>query len=223
MILSHVLLDTPLDLVCDNVCSIIIENPALFRELSEELTRQSQGEDGRFVLFNEQDVPQAISKKLEVHFNPIDYQISKPLQTKFLSMVGSVLSNELNQESFELTEQISRLLFKISQNLPFDSDYDQGGLIQGLLKGIGFKPHIDDGSPLSSILSYLEITSTLLPDRCLCFIGFRQFFTSEELNCLHKTILYRHIPVVFIDRSNFGIYGNQEKLRIIDKDLCQIS
>ena len=69
----------------------------------------------------------------------------------------------------------------------------------------------------------IKLISEVLKKEVFVLINFYTFFEKEEIIELYKECFYKKIKLLFVENKKPGIINSEEKLFIIDNDLCEIN
>ena len=104
--------------------------------------------------------------------------------------------------------------------MDFDFKYDVN--ITDLLKMQCFKPNLNNDNLLSRLLDFIVMTRKYSSVKCFVFLNLHSYFDLTELKLLYKELLYQNIEILLIEnRKTFDSIEN-EKIYIIDDDMCEI-
>ena len=207
-----------------NATILSIENPILMRKYIGDLLLQIEGEDGDFVLSEDnEEVP--IYIKVAAITSPLSFSIEdKRIQSKLNSMLKSfAVSSDMYAETSEVLSSVVQYGNSIAEKFPLpiafeepDSDY--------LLKILGFVPEYDYESQLEKLVEYMNLMHSFCGFECFVLIGMCWFFTFDEIKLLidncrslkHSLILVEgRLPDKILEDKTI------EKV-IIDIDGCEI-
>lgn len=222
MKLAHPELTGQLLLSNEKPCMWVIESPKDFSSYTWELFRQSEGEEGRFVL-SEGEKEKDISKYAEVLFNPFTANIN---DRKVLNKLYSELSVlAAGEEMYMRTQEIKNNLLSYflelehasSYMLETDTDLDVTGIFK--IMGIRFSSYTDDF--VGNLNQYIKIMAELMHKKVIVLVNIGSFVSEDQLEQILQNAVYSEIALLMIENM-------QRKLKdevyqyIIDKDGCEI-
>lgn len=222
MILAHPDLEKQIYIYDSNITEWIIESPELFSKYLEELQSQIEGQDGAFVLSNEnKDIN--LSKNVEIIFNPLAVDIN---EKKIISKIYSELQTIANDEIMYLkTREVIGILqqyfFELEQHhntpLVIEDDIE----LLGLFKSLGIK--IDETSLdyFERLIQYIKLQAEILNKKLIILINIRSFLSEERLEQLFQYIKYNEIKLLLIESIQRDFTNLTNKF-IIDIDKCEI-
>lgn len=220
MILCHPQLDNIIDFSSQEIPSLVIESPSFYRQLLMDLYAQRNGEDGVFVL-SENEKPLSISGWVEIIDNYLQFDLnSKTLLNKISSAMETIAMNEQN---FMRTANILQQLEQYIDELTFSFDCDivcNRCSVGGILKGVGISLRDDYENELERIIDYMELVREFERDKLFIFVNLRSFFNDIELNVFLNTISAHGFHALLLDnfcREKLCL----EKRVTVDNDLCE--
>lgn len=223
MKLVHSSLETSIILGSETANIIVIENPIHYRKFVGEFYKQTEGLDGNFSLFNNH-TPCKISKEVIVIKNFFD-DFSQ--DKKILSALYKKLDSIVNYDGiFERFLEYQNLTLDIIQevlmyvNMPIE--IGDNPTLSTILKAFSVAPKVEQSSLLEGIIDYITIISELQIAKILVCFGLHSVFDSKELDMLYKHCAYQNICLFDFENVDNKNYLPQEKVLIIDKDLCEI-
>lgn len=225
MRLVHPIFSEPLVFEENKVNVLIIENGAFMAKFLCELLGQHKNKEGDFVLSKDFE-PIAISKHLEIITDIFSLNLnSRPIMTKLLDELQKKAMNEdfyLKTQAFKqfLGQYIHELLLESDYSLTFEEDIN----IQNILKScdVEIEQNLNtECKLLDIILEYCDICTKLLKISCLVFVNLKSFLSNKELALFYEEIQYKKYAILLIENHQEERV-ELEKIRIIDKDLCEI-
>lgn len=221
MKLMHPLLSRPLELGRNRVPVLAVEAPQLFRQWALDLSGQSQGEEGSWVLSCQDEVLDCGQHLLVVsdllHLSLED----RKLHHRFQTLVQSLMWEELEVESTHLQQSIQGYLARLASQIPVPVEYGEGDAVWPLLKGLKFQPVLDGVSPLERLTQYLELYHQLIPRPCVLLVGMHLYFSRQELEQFYQMALYEKWNVLVLEPHQCPPQP-QEQWCIIDHDGCEL-
>ena len=201
--------------------TLVLENEAVMAEFVEQLYFQSFGQEGDFVLSDNDELLE-IQKTLEIIINPfaLDFNNKKVLKKLYSELSG--IGNELLMEKNSLNAQICRLLETLISratynDISYQNDYEWVDLFK--FYGIKIEPYCDTLS--QKIIEYIKLTSQLQLNKVICFVNLKQYLNKSEIQNLYQMAFYSKIQLLLIESYEKEKQDN-ENVYIIDKDRCLI-
>ncbi len=221
MMITHSIFSEPLKFQENQINVLILESPTVFTGLIEELISQYNGQEGRFVL-SEKFKPINIAKSMDIITDMISLDInSRKIITKLHNLLQDKTLNEYFTETIEIKGAIARYMDSITANSDVPLTYNDDIDICSLFKATDVKIDSIYDNLAEKITDYLLFCRDMLKVKCFVFINLKCFISPENLIELYKMIGYNKIQVLLFENTQRPKL-NGERLRIIDKDLCEI-
>lgn len=206
----------------DKMQVLIIENPKKYYNFCDMLIRQSQGEDGSFILSKDyKELP--FSK--EVFIIPNLFDINN-YDRKFISKLYSdleVLAKENYYEELnDLNSRVISFLEKLSFDSVFSLEYDSTFNLNSLLKTSKVDFAKEKEVFLEKLIDYVSVIIKYLQPKVLIIFGLKTVLGDEEIDEFYKFISYNSIKLLSIETHQFE-KRSDEKVLLIDKDLCELT
>ena len=223
MKLAHPMWETPIEFCEIRHNILVIENPVLMRNYIEVLINQLNGKDGEFVLSDKDNILD-VSKNLDIISDYFNIELnSKRALTRLYSTLNQcsmdgdmyILTSEIKSH---LEQYIQNLIDNIDAELVYENDID----ISGILKLMNVKFDDKNVSLCEKIISYFNIMRNYLGIKCFICVNIRSFLADNEIEMLYQYITYNKFNVLFIENQCPHKVFENEKLLIIDKDMCII-
>ena len=203
-------------------CEWIIESPKLFSKYLQELYRQSEGEEGNFILSDE-DKEISIDKYVEVIVNPFcvninDKKILNKLYTQLAELAYAEDMYLLTQEiQSKLKDYVFQLEHMGSYILEMDSEVDA----TAIFKVLGVR--IDNYSEnfFENINLYIKVITELLKKKVIVFINLKSFLEKDQIKQLTETAIHNEVRLLFLENHQRDFSADFTRY-IIDKDGCEI-
>ena len=202
---------------------VVIENAMEFRHLIEEILIQIDGNDGRFVLSDNNEILK-IANNIQCIINPFSLELnSKKMLDKIYALCKQeILDSELFIQQEQLFSDIMMFIEKVMEKVDYSLCYSDDIDIKSLFKLVSIRLQDDHSGFLDRIVDYIKINNTLLGNRVFIFINLRSFLNENELELLYKTASYEKVFLVLIEAHDFDNKSDYEIKYIIDKDCCEI-
>lgn len=203
-------------------CEWIIESPELFSSVIQELLHQTDGDDGRFVLSeNEKELP--FPKNVEVIANPLAVDINerKILGKLYGELEKTALGEELYLETQEIAEKFYQYFLLLEQAGGFMIETSLQADPAAWFKAFGVKFVSYGDSFQENICQYLMIVSELLKKRLVVFINLKSYLCEEQIKEVEKTAAYNEVALIFLENVQRPSPKERKKY-IIDVDGCEI-
>lgn len=214
--------DNSFELKNDVVNTLVIENRELFISFIKQLNIEMSTEEGKIIL---QDELKELSfkKYAELIIDPfaIDPNNAKNLK----KLYEKIIDNSSNEEIYEKRLVFENALKDYVEEIVFLSDYE---LIydnldyQNIFKAVNLHIDTETKNLASMIIDYMRISSDLSGTKLFIFVNLDNFLTDADLIELQNFICYNNIIVFCLQNQLKRKLIENENLRIIDEDLCEI-
>lgn len=221
MKLMHPLLTQPLELGLGQIPVLVVESPQCFRQWVFELSGQSQGEEGAWVLSHQDEVLDcALHLQVVSSYNHFSLDDRK-LLNRFQALAQSIMWEELEEQSAALQQQIQSYLSLFISQIPIPVGYGEGDVMWPLVKALKVQPVLDGVSSLERLTQYIELYHRLMPRPCVLLVGLHLYFTSQELEQFYQMALYEKWNILVLEPHSYTPLP-QEQICVIDGDLCEL-
>lgn len=215
-------LETSFELKNDVVNTLVIENRELFISFIKQLYIEMSTEEGKIILQDELK-ELSFNKYAELMIDPfaIDPNNAKNLK----KLYERIIKNSSNEEIYEKRLVFENILKDYLEEIVFLSDYE---LIydnidyQNIFKAVNLHIDTETKNLASMIIDYMRISSDLSGTKLFIFVNLDNFLTDEDLIELQNFISYNNIIVFCLQNQLNRKLIENENLRIIDEDLCEI-
>ena len=220
MILRHEKFDHEIKL--EGISTLVIENIELFRIVVEDINKERLKEVNGFKLYNDNYEEIDINKKIILINNLIILDLNERviLNSLYKEIKEEIMVNyykEFDKLEKEINEFIENAIFNNNYNLIYDCSLN----IEDLLKISSLKFNQEDNI-VDKFLSYLDLVKDYLKIKTIILINSRNYFTDEEYKNLFEEIKRKDISLLFIENYNNRVSFSNEKLYIIDSNLCEL-
>lgn len=214
--------DTAFELKSECLNTLLIENRDLFIAFLKQLHIEADNEEGKIIL---QDDLKEISfkKNAELIINPFDIDPNNAKNIK--KLYEKIIESSSNEEIYEkrllfeniLKEYVEEVVFLSEYDLIYDSlDY------QNIFKAVNLHIDTESNNLISTIIDYMRISSDLSGTKLFIFVNLDNFLTDSDLIELQNFICYNNIIVFCLQNQLNRKLLENENLRTIDEDLCEI-
>lgn len=203
-----------------SITNLIIENPVTLRNYVIELSGQINGEEGNFILSeNNQETP--LQKKMAFIPNPIVLDFDeKKINTNINKDLLSIITKnpEIQKSTFPLLSMIEKYAESIVEEYGYNisyTDVDESSLI----KLLNFHINKEYVSPADKLIEWINITHDIMHIENFVILNLSLYFTREEEQILCSECSSSKHNILLINRSNIN---NRNSSIIIDNDNCEI-
>lgn len=221
MKLVYLKYDLKMELQENRVFVLSIENEAVFSEMVCDLWRQTNGEEGGFLL-SEDDKIYSLSSMLEFIVNPFSIDCNnRKILSKLYKELQETASSVMQQELGGINTAALQFLEKLEMETPYSLHYRLDMDFHALLKCYDVKLEIAGESFLDKIVNYMKILHQLCGKELVVFLNLKQYLSKKEMQLLYQFAFYEKIYVMIIEGSASALGENEIGL-IYDPDLCII-
>lgn len=223
MMIAHPMFDIPIEFVENKINVLVIENKRVFVKMISDLISQKEQGDGDFVL-SKNFIPIPISKNMEIINNIFSIN---PNDKKILTGIYSQLEKEAfssdfyintNEQIINLKRYIKELVDTSNLNLTYNEEIN----ISSLLKLTDVKIEYEEISLLDRVVEYMDVLMEYSRINCFVFVNIKAFFTDEEMISIYRHCFYKKINILLIESRYMDKKLEDEKIYILDEDLCFI-
>ena len=223
MKLVHPLLEKPI-LFEENMANIlVVENQKVFAEMVWELFNQTNGGEGQFILSSELKQLE-LNKRMDLVIDlfSLDFNQKKILNKLFSQLKEIATGGEYYEDSMCLIGEITTYLERIMQSIQYPLGYNSEFDISTIFKLVDVKIDITYETLLEKIIDYITLIQEFLGINLFVFVNLKCFLSFEELEQLYLSIAYKKCNILLLENSINEKRLEQEIIRIIDSDLCEI-
>ena len=220
MILKHEKFEHEIKL--EGISTLVIENIELFRIIVEDINKEKLKEENGFILYNDNYEKLDINKNIILINNLVLLDLNEKviLNSLYKEVKEEILVNyykEFDQLEKNINEFIKNAIFNNNYNLTYDCSLN----IEDLLK-ISSLRFNEKENIIDKFLNYLDLIQNYLKIKHIILINSIKYFTDEEYKNLFSEIERKEISLTFIENYNNRVSFPNEKLYIIDNNLCEL-
>ena len=183
----------------NKITTIVIENPLVMSEVIRNISRQVNGEDGEWILSDQDKVFSA--EKISIFLdNPLmvnsnEKRILTRLYKELSEQANTLMYEEYTQINSYIVSFLERLLDTVPYHLDMEVDMD----LIGILKLYGVKIESYGVSVLEALLDYLRALSCICNIHVVFILNVKQFLTIEEVQQLYEFCFYEKIYIINLE------------------------
>lgn len=191
----------------ENISTLFIESPSLFRKISCELDEN--------IIYSINNEAVELNKNALIIYNPFELNVN---DSKFLKLLYKRIEKQLKlQEYLEpLQEKLINTINEVSIDLEYEVEYDNSTDVSKILSSIGLK-YKEPESYLERLVLYINVITEISTTNLIISFGLLSLLEKEEQLLLKKELMYKDIHLLDINFKN-----KLTKDIIIDKDWCII-
>lgn len=223
MMLAHPLFSEPLIFTEDAVNVILIENPPAFYSFVSELMSQIKGDEGNTVL-SQDYTPIDLKTGMELVTDIFNIDMN---QKRIIARMHSILSanatgSEMYVRTMETLGMLSVYLEELSKTVDFPVSCSDSLNVASLLKFAEVKPELECCGAAEKVADYIKLMQEFFSPLCFAFVNLKAYLNEDELESFYQFALYNKINLLLIESREAEIPLKYEKIRVIDRDLCEI-
>jgi len=205
----------------NRVTEWVIESPSLMCGYVEELWKQADGKEGKFVL-SENGKELDMGKAIEVFLTPfgVDVNDKKCWSKVVAELKGKAFDETHYVQTQQLFSSIEQYFISLEMDSELDFCYEEIDFGQ-LLKASGMKLEGDEENLVNHLVQYMKIMVKLLRKKVMVFVNLSSFLEQKELELLFEQAFYLKLHVLLIESKEICL-ASEKKCFIIDKDKCEI-
>lgn len=214
--------DNSFELKSEVINTLLIENRELFISFIKQLYIEMSTEEGKIIL---QDDLKEISFKKYVELIIDPFALDPNNAKNLKKLYEKIIENSSNEEIYEKRLVFENALKDYVEEIVFLSDYE---LIydnldyQNIFKAVNLHIDTETKNLASMIIDYMRISSDLSGTKLFIFVNLDNFLTDSDLIELQDFISYNNLIVFCLQNQLNRKLIENENLRIIDEDLCEI-
>lgn len=205
--------------LCENeIVSLIIEKPEFMRDIVNDLLKQSDGKNGNFILYSDEEAIR-IDKNVYVVFNPflIDFNDKKILEKIYEEL--RPYANDLIEEKIAISKTIIDVMDKILletsyQGLIYNDDFEW----KDLFKIVKLRIEEDELTFIEKISEFMKILTLIGRYKIIVLINISAYINDNELEKLIEMARYYKLNLIIVD--NIESKYKFDRTYILDKDMC---
>lgn len=198
---------------------LVIENSQEFYRLTQQLFNQVNGEDGDFVL-SENNILNISNHCLFIYDYFGDILNSKKITNTINNkIIATLKENDFIEDFAKLNTLILQINEKIIEKLDYNIKTSSSVEYENFVKLIQFKP-MKSQLLVEDIITYITLNLTKNID-VVIFVSLSSVLSENQINTLLKDINYMQLNVLLIEPFKKYKLDNCETI-IIDEDLCVI-
>lgn len=220
MMLCFEFLNRPIPLQTNKINVLIIENKVCFRKIVRAMLNENTEEAN--IILSQQNKPinfKTYARLIQTYF-ALDYS-AQQIKSIYADL-EAFCSEEMRQETLQLSQSISEYLEQLNEAFDFDFNYDFELNLPQLFKTKNLKPDQTCKTTGEALLDYMLLLQKYSHVKCFILLNLHAFFSVEELNDLYNSLLQRNMPVLVLESSVSSEPSMLENYTILDGDLCEI-
>jgi CRISPR-associated protein Csn2 len=213
-------LNNPLSFDGTEINVLVLENRRMLADLIWELSSQISGELGKFYL-SDKGSEIHLSERVVLIVDPFSVEPNeRDIINKLYSKIkADALGEEMYLSTCAMLAEIEKGIQKLMdrQSLVLESS---GIDIIAIFKSMNVAFAYSE-SLLERLCDYIDICSEYRNTVLFVLVNIKSYLCEEDIELLYSHLLYNKRNVLLLERCESQLHS-QEKITIIDKDLCEI-
>lgn len=205
--------------------NIVIENSKYYYSLINTIINQINGViDDEYVFYSDDAKFLNIKQESEIIYNPFDFSYNyKKLNNNINKYILSeIKKTQIYYDFNQLNAQITSYLEQIKEEIQLPITYNDSFEINDIIKVADFKYDFNEENILNKIVNYINILMEITDIKIIFLVGIKDILTYEEIKELYKEFSLKQLNLILIDSHVKYNKLLNERLIIIDEDLCEI-
>lgn len=208
-----------IEIIENQVVTLVIENQKVFSEFVQNLNQQINGDEGELILSDE-DKELSFSKQAVLVTNPFTINCNeKRIVNKLYKELQDATNETLVEHYAKINSVLVNFVDEIISMVPYNLTYDLELDLLGVLKLFNVRIDNENVNLLEMMIDYIRALKTICGIQIVAVLNIKCFFTADQLKELYKFCFYEKVFLINIQGNQF-FHMEEEKCYIIDKDLC---
>ena len=213
-------MNKPIEANSKGLNSIVIENKKVYYDFVSELIRQSEINEGDFVLSENNEILD-FSKNSRVVSNLFNFELGKKDISELLKYLDVKGNQEFSAEIHEVNKNIGDILDKLLMNESLDI-YQNEFSFMDVLKLAKINVVFDCVELRHRIVEYIQFLREYCSVKLFVICGIYNFISPSELESLVNELICKGLTVLFVDGFVYPEIKMENNSVVIDSDLCVI-
>ena len=207
----------------NRVNSIYLEDPIVFREILAHLVKQTEGEEGKFVL-SEGEKTLPLKKYVDIVLSPfaINLEDKKFYTQIYKELQDQALGEEMYSKTQDITNEARRYLIELLDLLPYDLQLDEIMDYIAFMQSFGVKIQHDDGNLAEQLVEYIMLAKNILKKDIFVLVNLKTYFSQSEIEEIYRSLLPQKVHLIDLEQQKKDYEFSCEYDIIIDTDLCEL-
>lgn len=203
---------------------LVVENKKKFMEFIQEIIKQINGNEGKFFLFDK-NTELKIYNKVEIIKDIFDLDINnkKILNKIYHELEELSIDSEFLLETKNMESNLLKYIYCLIEKYDYPLEIIEGLDLKEIFKLLSVKLSLCFSNKIEEILEYIDLVSRILKKEIFVLVNFHIFLEKDDIVALCRECFYKKIKLLFVENQKPDIINNEEKLFIIDNDLCEIN
>ncbi len=203
---------------------LVVENKKKFVEFIQEIIKQINGNEGKFSLFDK-NTELKIHNKVEIIKDIFDLDINnkKILNKIYHELEELSIDSEFLLETKNMESNLLKYIYYLIEKYDYPLEIVEGLDLKEMFKLLSVKLSLCFSNKVEEILEYIDLVSRILKKEIFVLVNLHIFLEKDDIVALCRECFYKKIKLLFVENQKPDIINNEEKLFIIDNDLCEIN
>ncbi len=203
---------------------LVVENKKKFVEFIQEIIKQINGNEGKFFLFDK-NTELKIHNKVEIIKDIFDLDINnkKILNKIYHELEELSIDSEFLLETKNMESNLLKYIYCLIEKYDYPLEIVEGLDLKEIFKLLSVKLSLCFSNKVEEILEYIDLVSRILKKEIFVLVNLHIFLEKDDIVALCRECFYKKIKLLFVENQKPDIINNEEKLFIIDNDLCEIN
>ena len=203
---------------------LVVENKKKFVEFIQEIIKQINGNEGKFFLFDK-NTELKIHNKVEIIKDIFDLDINnkKILNKIYHELEELSIDSEFLLETKNMESNLLKYIYCLIEKYDYPLEIVEGLDLKEIFKLLSVKLSLCFSNKVEEILEYIDLVSKVLKKEIFILVNFHIFLEKDDIVALYRECFYKKIKLLFVESQKPDIINEEEKLFIIDNDLCEIN
>ena len=203
---------------------LVVENKKKFVEFIQEIIKQINGNEGKFSLFDK-NTELKIHNKVEIIKDIFDLDINnkKILNKIYHELEELSIDSEFLLETKNMESNLLKYIYYLIEKYDYPLEIVEGLDLKEIFKLLSVKLSLCFSNKVEEILEYIDLVSRILKKEIFVLVNFHIFLEKDDIVALCRECFYKKIKLLFVENQKPDIINNEERLFIIDNDLCEIN
>ena len=220
MIFVNPIFSTPIEFKENEIQILVIENKNFYQEIVSDLLLQSDGFDGENSIYSGTK-ELSIIKSVDVITDLFTLDVNKSV-TKLYNAMKNYYLKEGYLKVVELNFAITEFMKNVDSDFEYQLEYGDSIDLVAIFKGLNVKFVFDGKTILEKLIDYIRIISQFHQKKLFIILNIKSVLSTDEIQEFYKYIFYNKIEVLLIETEISENIRADEKVKIIDEDLCEI-
>ena len=203
---------------------LVVENKKKFVEFIQEIIKQINGNEGKFSLFDK-NTELKIHNKVEIIKDIFDLDINnkKILNKIYHELEELSIDSEFLLETKNMESNLLKYIYYLIEKYDYPLEIVEGLDLKEIFKLLSVELSLCFSNKVEEILEYIDLVSRILKKEIFVLVNLHIFLEKDDIVALCRECFYKKIKLLFVENQKPDIINNEERLFIIDNDLCEIN